>query len=99
VLVHLALAILFAAAGSRVVLATAGGSPGWLLGPFHGLAAAFADSRAAGPLFYLGLWLATAAYVAVLLTARSIGPRLAIGTIAGLQLLLDRKSTRLNSSH
>jgi hypothetical protein len=87
VLVHLALAILFAAAGSRVVLATAAGSPDWLLGPFRALGASFADSRAAGPLFYLGLWLAMAAYVVVLLTARSIGPRLAIGTVALLHLL------------
>ena len=87
VLVYVVLAVLFAAAGSRIVLATAGGSPGWLLGPFRGLGAAFADSRAAGPLFYLGLWIATAAYVAVLLLARSIGARLAIVTIAGLHLL------------
>jgi alpha-1,6-mannosyltransferase len=87
VLVYVALAVLFAASGSRIVLATAGGSPGWLLGPFRGLGAGFADSRAAGPLFYLGLWIATAAYVAVLLLARSIGARLAVGTIAGLHLL------------
>jgi hypothetical protein len=87
VLVHLALAVLFAAGGSRVVLATAGGSPDWLLGPFRDLGAGFADSRAAGPVFYLGLWVATAAYVAVLLMARSIGARLAIGTIAALHLL------------
>jgi glycosyl transferase family 87 len=87
VLVYVALAVLFAASGSRIVLATAGGSPGWLLGPFRGLGAAFGDSRAAGPLFYLGLWIATAAYAAVLLFARSIGARLAIGTIAGLHLL------------
>jgi alpha-1,6-mannosyltransferase len=80
--VYLALAVPFAAEGSRVVLATRGGSPGWLLGPFHWLGASFADSRAAGPLFYLGLWLATAAYVAVLLMARSIGTRLAVGAVA-----------------
>src|SRR5207253_282791 len=36
VLFHLALAVLFAAAGSRVVPATAGGSPDWLVGPFRG---------------------------------------------------------------
>lgn len=87
VLVYVALAVLFAAGGSRVVLATAGGSPGWLLGPFRGLGAAFADSRAAGPLFYAGLWLATAAYVVVLVLARSIGARLAIATIAALHVL------------
>ena len=81
-LVYVALAVPFAADGSRVVLATAGGSPGWLLGPFRGLGAGFADGSAAGPLFYLGLWLALLAYVAVLALARSIGARLALGAIA-----------------
>jgi Glycosyltransferase family 87 len=85
--VYAALALLFAAEGSRVVLATAGGSPGWLLGPFRGLGAGFADGRLAGPLFYAGLWLATLVYVAVLVLARSIGARLAVGTIVGLNLL------------
>jgi hypothetical protein len=87
VAVYLALAVLFAAEGSRVVLATAGGSPGWLLGPFRGLGAGFADGKLAGPLFYVGLWLAMLAYVAVLALARSLGARLAIGTIVGLNLL------------
>jgi Glycosyltransferase family 87 len=86
-LVYLALAVLFAADGSRVVLATAGGSPGWLLGPFRGLGAGFADGSSAGLLFYLGLWLATAAYVVVLAMARSIGARLAIASIGALHLL------------
>jgi hypothetical protein len=87
VAVYVALAVLFAARGSRVVLATAGGSPGWLLGPFRGLGAGFADSDLAGPLFYLGLWLATAAYVAVLALARSLGARMALGAVAALHLL------------
>jgi alpha-1,6-mannosyltransferase len=87
VLVYLALAVLFAARGSRIVLATAGGSPDWLLGPFRALGAEFSDSRAAGPLFYLGLWVATVAYVAVLLLARSIGARLAVAAIGALHLL------------
>jgi alpha-1,6-mannosyltransferase len=86
-LVYIALAVPFAADGSRVVLATAGGSPGWLLGPFRGLGAGFADGSAAGPLFYLGLWLALAAYVAVLALAHSIGARLALGAIAAAHLL------------
>lgn len=86
-LVYLALAVLFADDGSRVVLATAGGSPGWLLGPFRGLGVGFADGSAAGPLFYLGLWLALLGYVAVLALARSIGARLAVGAIAGAHLL------------
>ena len=80
--VYVALAVPFAADGSRVVLATDGGSPDWLLGPFHWLGGSFADSRAAGPLFYLGLWVATVVYVAVLLMARSIGVRLAVGAVA-----------------
>lgn len=86
-LVYVALAVLFAADGSRVVLATAGGSPGWLLGPFRGLGAGFADSSAAGPLFYGGLWLALAAYTAVLALARSISTRVALGAIAAAHLL------------
>ena len=35
--VYVALAVPFAADGSRIVLATDGGSPDWLLGPFHAL--------------------------------------------------------------
>jgi alpha-1,6-mannosyltransferase len=85
--VYVALAVLFAAGGSHVVLATAGGSPGWLLGPFRGLGAGFANGKLAGPLFYLGLWLAIGAYVAVLLLARSIGARLAVGAVAAFHVL------------
>jgi glycosyl transferase family 87 len=83
-LVYLALAVLFAAPGSRVVLATAGGSPDWLVGPFRSLGAGFADGDRAGPVFYAGLWLAMLAYVAVLATARRIGTPLAIGSICAL---------------
>ena len=64
------------------MLATAGGSPDWLLGPLRGLGPSGADGRLAGPLFYLGLWLAMLAYVAVLLLRARIGPRLAVGAIA-----------------
>ena len=61
--------------GSKLVLATVGGSPGWLLGPlrFAGLSAA--DGRLAGPLFYAGLWLALALYVVVLVRARDLPAR------------------------
>jgi hypothetical protein len=86
-LVYLALALLFAAPRSRVVLATAGGSPDWLLGPFRPLGAGFADGKSSGPLFYAGLWVAMLAYVAVLATARAIGTRLAIGAIAAFHVL------------
>jgi hypothetical protein len=87
VAVYVLLAAGFAAPGSRVVLATAGGSPDWLLGPLSLLGWSGADGDSAGPLFYLGLWLAMAAYVGVLVLARGIGPRLAIGAIAGLNVL------------
>jgi glycosyl transferase family 87 len=85
--VYAALALLFAADGSRIVLASAGGSPSWLLGPFRVLGASFADGKLAGPIFYVGLWLATIAYVTVLLLARSLGARLVLGAIAALHLL------------
>jgi glycosyl transferase family 87 len=86
-LAYAALAVLFAAPGSRVVLATAGGSPDWLLGPFRTFGAGFADGDSAGPLFYAGLWIALAAYVGVLAAARSIGPRLAISAICAFHVL------------
>jgi hypothetical protein len=84
---YVALAALPAAPGSRVVLATAGGSPGWLLGPlrFAGLSAA--DGRLAGPLFYAGLWLALLLYAGVLLRARDLPGRSVLWVIGGLHLL------------
>ena len=74
-LAYVALAVLWAASGSNVVLATSGGSPGWLLGPFEPLGAAFADGHLGGPLFYAGLWVALLAYCAVLAFARRLGTR------------------------
>ena len=84
VLVYVALAALFAAPGSNVVLATAGGSPAWLLGPLRALGWSGADGAAAGPVFYLGLWLALFLYVLVLAGSRAIGPRLAVASIVVL---------------
>ena len=85
-LVYVALAVPFAAPGSRVVLATDGGSPDWLLGPFQlARRGRSPTARAAGPLFYLGLWVATARLRGrAAHGARSIGPRLAVGAIVGL---------------
>lgn len=85
--VYIALAVPVAAPGSTVVLATAGGSPDWLLGPWRAFGASGADGALTGPLFYLGLWLAMLAYVVVLVASRAIGPRLAAGSIIGLHLL------------
>ena len=81
------MAALPAAPGSNLVLATSGGSPGWLLGPlrFAGLDAA--DGRLAGPLFYAALWVALLLYVVVLAGARSLGTRFAIGAVVGLHAL------------
>lgn len=82
-----ALAACFAAPGSNVVLATAGGSPDWLLGPLRFAGLDVADGSLGGPLFYLGLWLALFAYVVVVVYAAAIGPRLAIASIVALQLM------------
>jgi hypothetical protein len=86
-LIYTALAVPVAAPGSAVVLATAERSPDWLLGPWQVFGASGADGSLAGPLFYVGLWLAMLFYVIVLASSRSIGPRLAIGSIVGFHLL------------
>jgi alpha-1,6-mannosyltransferase len=86
-LLYVLMAALPAAPGSKLVLGTAGGSPGWLLGPlrFAGLDAA--RGTLAGPLFYAGLWLALVLYVAVLMRVRDLPARAVLWTIAGLHLL------------
>jgi Glycosyltransferase family 87 len=77
------LAALPAADGSKLVLATAGGSPGWLLGPLR----VFGVSGMSGPLFYAGLWLALLLYVLVLVRVADIPRRAAIWTVVGLHVL------------
>jgi alpha-1,6-mannosyltransferase len=84
---YVALAVLWAAHGSNVVLATAGGSPDWLLGPFEPLAAGFAGGSLGGPLFYAALWVALGAYCVVLARARSLGTRTVAGAIAAAHVL------------
>jgi alpha-1,6-mannosyltransferase len=81
------MAALPAAPGSHLVLATAGGSPGWLLGPLRFAGVDGADGPLAGPLFYAGLWAALGLYVVVLALARSLSARVALGAVAGLHLL------------
>jgi len=85
--VYVALAVLPAASGSNLVLATAGGSPGWLLGPLRFGGAGGADGPLAGPLFYAGMWLALVLYAVVILRAAQVSRRTAIWSIAGLHLL------------
>jgi hypothetical protein len=79
--------VLWSEPGSNVVLATSGGSPDWLLGPFEPLGAGFADGGLSGPLFYAGLWAALALYCVVLATARRLRMRTIVAAIAGAHLL------------
>jgi alpha-1,6-mannosyltransferase len=81
------IAALPATPGSRVVLATAGGSPDWLLGPLRPFGADGAAGPSSGPLLYAGLWVALALYGVVLLRAADISRRTAIWTVAGLHVL------------
>lgn len=81
------MAALPAAPGSKLVLATSGGSPGWLLGPLRSLGAGGADGPLAGPLFYAALWLALLLYLVVLLSARSLGTRVALGAVAAMHVV------------
>jgi len=85
--VYALLAALPAAPGSRLVLATAGGSPGWLLGPLRFAGIGAARGTLAGPLFYGGLWLALILYVVTLARLRDLPERAVLWTIAGLHLL------------
>lgn len=86
--VYAALAAFFAAEDSNLVLATAGGSPDWLLGPlrFAGIPA-LADGSLAGPLFYAGLWAALGLWGAVVVHARRFPTRVVLGAVGGLHLL------------
>jgi alpha-1,6-mannosyltransferase len=84
---YLPLAALPAAPGSDLVLATAGGSPDWLLGPLRFAGLDGADGPLAGPLFYAGLWVALLLYVAVLVRAGDVSRSAAIWAIVGLHAL------------
>jgi alpha-1,6-mannosyltransferase len=81
--VYALLAALPATPGSELVGATAGGSPGWLLGPLR----VFGASGISGPLFYAGLWVALVLYVVVVVRVADIPRRAAIWTVAGLHVL------------
>jgi alpha-1,6-mannosyltransferase len=81
------MAALPASPGSNLVNATSGGSPGWLLGPLRFLGVSGADGPLAGPLFYAALWVALVLYVVVLMAARSVGVRLALGAVVAMHVL------------
>jgi alpha-1,6-mannosyltransferase len=81
--IYALLAALPAAAGSKLVGATSGGSPDWLLGPLR----VFGVAHLSGPLFYAGLWVALVLYVVVLARVADIPRRAAIWTVVGLHVL------------
>jgi alpha-1,6-mannosyltransferase len=82
--VYFLIAALPAAPGSPVIGATAGGSPGWLLGPLQvfGL-----DGGIDGPVLYAGLWMALILYAVVVWRAGQLSRRTLVWAIAGLHLL------------
>jgi hypothetical protein len=84
---YVALAVLWAHAGSNVVLATSGGSPDWLLGPFRSLSASFADGGLGGPLFYALLWVALLAYCVVVARGDRLGIRTVVVAIVATHVL------------
>jgi hypothetical protein len=65
------------------VLATAGGSPGWLVGPLRFAGGDWTDGALGGPLYYAGLWLALALWALVVVRARSLDPRAAVAVVVG----------------
>jgi hypothetical protein len=81
------MAALPAAVGSKLVLATVGGSPGWLLGPLRFAGISAASGRLAGPLFYAALWVALLLYVVVVRGSAGLNLRVALGVVAGLHVL------------
>lgn len=67
--------------------ATAGGSPGWLIGPLRPFGIGAAHGSDAGPAFYVGLWLALFLYAVVVARARDLSSRSAVTAIVGLNVL------------
>jgi hypothetical protein len=86
-LLYLGLAALPAARGSRLIPATAGGSPDWLLGPLRPLGVGAAAGALAGPVFFAGLLLALVTYVLVVARARAVPARAAAAAVVGLHAL------------
>ena len=83
-LLHLALAMAPAGAGSNIVLATYdGSSPDWLIGPWR----AFGGGDVPGELYYAGLWTALALWAFVLTRADALPRRLLIGAVLALHLV------------
>lgn len=84
---YVALAVVPAADGSNVVLATAGGSPDWLLGPFRVVGADWMDGPLGGPLFYAGLWLSLVLWAVVVGRAGRLNRRTALAAVGVAHLV------------
>ena len=69
------------------MLATAGGSPDWLLGPFRLVGGDWTDGALGGPLFYCGLWLALALWVAVVIRAGELTRRAVIVSLVAAHVI------------
>ena len=80
--VYLLIAALPAEPGAAVVGATAGGSPGWLLGPFRAV-----GTGLSGPALYAALWVALLLYVVVVWRAGELSRRTAAWAVVGLHVL------------
>ena len=79
------LAVAPAVAGSKIVLATAGGSPDWLIGVFRPLGAATLAGSDAGVTYYLPLMLSLILWGAVVWLAPSLKEKWLLWTAIGLQ--------------
>jgi alpha-1,6-mannosyltransferase len=81
-IVYFLIAALPAESGSEVVGATAGGSPGWLLGPLRVF-----GTGMSGPVLYALLWVALVLYVVVVWRAGELSRRTVAWAVAGLHVL------------
>lgn len=87
ILVFLWLAVAPAVAGSKVVLATAGGSPDWLIGFFRPLGAESLAGTHAGWTYYLPLMLSAALWAAVVWLAPRLRVTWLLWSVVGLHLV------------
>lgn len=83
-LVSLWLAVAPAVAGSKIVLATAGGSPGWLLGPFRALGDGTLAGDGAGWEYYRVLMFSIALWAIVVWLAPQLSRRTIWTAVIGL---------------
>lgn len=87
VVVSLWLAAAPAIANSKIVLATAGGSPDWLLGPLRFLGAEALAGEDAGWIYYAGLMLAMLLFAGLVWKATELSMRAIWITVIGLHVV------------